>query len=384
VTFIPFARPDLGDEEFAAVRAVLESGWLTTGERVHEFEAAFAAAVGAKHAVALNSGTAALHLALDAIGLRAGDEVIIPAYTFTATAEVVLYFGATPVMVDVDAHTLNIDSRRVAEAVTARTKAIIPVHFGGLSADLDALRAISEPRGIAIIDDAAHAFPSRYNGRFIGAISDITCFSFYATKTITTGEGGMLCTDNDAYAARCRLMALHGISHDAWKRYRAEGSWFYEVVAPGFKYNMTDIAAALGLVQLRRADAMRARRQEIAERYNAAFAGHDFEPPAFGDARDHAWHLYPLRLPRGADRGAFIDALRAREIGASVHFIPLHLHPFYRDRYGFTPDYFPVSNAEYEREVSLPIYSAMSDSEVETVIGAVTAVIGGASRVMAG
>jgi dTDP-4-amino-4,6-dideoxygalactose transaminase len=383
VTFIPFARPDLGDDEFSAVRAVLESGWLTTGERVHEFEAAFAAAVGAKHAIALNSGTAALHLALEAVGLHAGDEVIIPAYTFTATSEVVLYFGATPVMVDVDARTLNIDPPRVAEAVTARTKAIIPVHFGGLAADLDALRAIAEPHGIAIIDDAAHAFPSRYNGRFIGAVSDITCFSFYATKTITTGEGGMLCTDNDTYAARCRLMSLHGISHDAWKRYRAEGSWFYEVVAPGFKYNMTDIAAALGLAQLRRADAMRARRQEIAERYNAALSGQDFELPAFGDARDHAWHLYPLRLPRGADRAAFVDALRAREIGASVHFIPLHLHPFYRDRYGFTPDSFPVSTAEYEREVSLPIYSAMSDAEVDAVIGAVTAV-GSASRVLAG
>lgn len=387
MTFIPFARPDLGEEEFAAVRAVLESGWLTTGERVHEFEAAFAAAVGAKHAIALNSCTAALHLALDAIGLRAGDEVIIPAYTFTATAEVVLYFGATPVMVDVDARTLNIDPRRVAQAVTARTKAIIPVHFGGLAADLDALRAIAEPRGIAIIDDAAHAFPSRYNGRLIGAISDITCFSFYATKTITTGEGGMLCTDNDAYAARCRLMSLHGINHDAWKRYRAEGSWFYEVVAPGFKYNMTDIAAALGYAQLRRADAMRARRQEIAERYNAALEGHDFELPAFGDARDHAWHLYPLRIPLGADRPSFVDALRAREVGASVHFIPLHLHPFYRDRYSFTAQSFPVSTAEYEREVSLPIYSAMSDADVDAVIGAVTAVtagIGSASRVLAG
>ena len=384
MTFIPFARPDLGEAEMDAVRAVLESGWLTTGERVHEFEGAFAAAVGAKHAVALNSCTAALHLALEAIGLRAGDEVIIPAYTFTATAEVVLYFGATPVLVDIDARTLNIAPRRVAEAVTARTKAIIPVHFGGLAADLDALRAVAEPRDIAIIDDAAHAFPSRYNGKRIGAISDITCFSFYATKTITTGEGGMLCTDDDAYAARCRLMSLHGISHDAWKRYRAEGSWFYEVIAPGFKYNMTDIAAALGLAQLRRADAMRARRQEIAERYNAALEGHDFELPAFGDARDHAWHLYPLRLPAGADRGAFVDALRAREIGASVHFIPLHLHPFYRDRYGFTSDSFPVSTAEYEREVSLPIYSAMSDAEVDAVIGAVTAVIRGASRVLAG
>lgn len=384
MTFIPFAKPDLGAAEMDAVRAVLESGWLTTGERVHEFEAAFAAAVGARHAVAVNSCTAALHLALEAIDLRPGDEVIIPAYTFTATAEVVLYCGATPVLVDVDAHTLNIDPRRVAAAVSPRTRAIIPVHFGGLAADLDAMRAVAESRGIAIIDDAAHAFPSRYNGRFVGAISDITCFSFYATKTITTGEGGMLCTDDDAHAARCRLMSLHGISHDAWKRYRAEGSWYYQVVAPGFKYNMTDIAAALGLAQLGRAEAMRARRQEIATRYNGAFGDGEFELPAFGDARDHAWHLYPLRLSRGADRDAFVDALRARGVGASVHFIPLHLHPFYRDRYGFTPSSFPVSTAEYEREVSLPIYSAMSDADVEAVIDAVTATARGAARAQAG
>jgi len=366
---IPFARPDIGEEEIAGVTAVLRSGWLTTGERVQQFERELAAFVGARHAIAVNSCTAALHLALEAIGIGPGDEVIVPTYTFTATAEVVHYLGATPRLVDVDARTLNIDPQRVAEAVTEKTKAIIPVHFGGLAADLEALRAIAEPRGIAIIEDAAHALPARWRGRMIGAIGDVTCFSFYATKTITTGEGGMLCTDDDALAAHCRVMSLHGISHDAWKRYRSEGSWFYQVVAPGFKYNMTDIAGALGIAQLTKAEAMRARRQEIAERYNDAFAG-EFDLPAFDAIGDHAWHLYPLRL-RGIDRAKFIDDLRARGIGTSVHFIPLHLHPYYRDRFGYGPESFPVSTAEYEREVSLPIYSAMSDAEVGTVIAAV-------------
>jgi perosamine synthetase len=368
---IPFARPDIGQDEIDRVRAVLESGWLTTGEQVHQLEREIADYVGAKHAVALNSGTAALHLALEAIGLKAGDEVIVPDYTFTATAEVVLYFGAKPVIVDVDARTFNIDPRRAAEAVTDRTKAIIPVHFGGFAADLDALRAIAKPRGIAIVEDAAHALPTRYRGRRIGAIGDITCFSFYATKTLTTGEGGMLCTDNDEWAARCRVLALHGISHDAWNRYRAEGSWYYEVVAPGYKYNMTDIAGALGLAQLAKIDRMRDRRQQIAMRYNEAF-GEDaaFEIPPFEDPEDHSWHLYALRL-NGIDRAQFIEHLRGRGIGTSVHFIPLHLHPLYRDRFGYTPDSFPIATQQYEREVSLPIYSVMSDDEVDTVIRAV-------------
>jgi perosamine synthetase len=368
---IPFTRPDIGHDEIDRVRAVLESGWLTTGEQAHLLEREIAAYVGAKHAIALNSGTAALHLALEAIGLKAGDEVIVPAYTFTATAEVVFYFGAKPVIVDVDARTFNIDPDRVAEAVTERTKAIIAVHFGGLAADLDALRAIAKPRGIAIIDDAAHALQSRFRGRMVGAISDITCFSFYATKTLTTGEGGMLCTDDDDWAARARVMALHGISHDAWNRYRSEGSWYYEVVAPGYKYNMTDIAGALGLAQLAKLDRMRDRRQEIALRYNEAF-GDDaaFEIPPFEAPEDHSWHLYALRL-NAIDRAQFIERLRDRGIGTSVHFIPLHHHPFYRDHFGYTPDSFPVATRQYEREVSLPIYSLMSDDDVETVIRAV-------------
>lgn len=373
--FIAFARPDIGPEEIEGVREVLESGWLTTGERAHQFEREFAAAVGARHAIALNSGTAALHLALEAIGLSRDDEVIVPAYTFTATAEVVLYFGAKPVLVDVDARTLNIDPGAVERAMTPRTRAIIPVHFGGLAADLESISAIARRAGIAVIEDAAHAFPTRFGGKLIGSISDFTCFSFYATKTITTGEGGMLCTDDDARAEHCRMMSLHGISRDAWNRYRAEGSWFYEVVAPGFKYNLTDLAAALGLAQLQKVHRMRERRQEIAMLYNNAFGKSGrYELPAFGDPEAHAWHLYPLRLNLERlriDRGQYIDELRARGIGTSVHFIPLHLHPFYRDRFGFRPEDFPVSVAEYQREVSLPIYSSMTDEEVQRVIAAV-------------
>jgi dTDP-4-amino-4,6-dideoxygalactose transaminase len=373
--FIAFARPDIGPEEIDGVREVLESGWLTTGERAHQFEREFAAAVGARHAIALNSGTAALHLALEAIGLGRDDEVIVPAYTFAATAEVVLYFGAKPVFVDVDARTLNIDPGAVERAMTPRTRAIIPVHFGGLAADLESISAIARRAGIAVIEDAAHAFPTRFGGKLIGSISDFTCFSFYATKTITTGEGGMLCTDDDARAEHCRMMSLHGISRDAWNRYRAEGSWFYEVVAPGFKYNLTDLAAALGLAQLQKVHRMRERRQEIAMLYNNAFGKSGrYELPAFGDPEAHAWHLYPLRLNLERlriDRGQYIDELRARSIGTSVHFIPLHLHPFYRDRFGFRPEDFPVSVAEYQREVSLPIYSSMTDEEVRRVIAAV-------------
>ena len=367
--FVPFARPDIGDAEVDAVTAVLRSGWLTTGERAHEFEKRFAEFVGAKHAVALSSCTAALHLALEAAGVKSGDEVIVPDYTFAATAEVVMYFGAKPAIVDVDARTLNIDPQRIAEKISAKTKAIIPVHIGGFPADLDAIRAVAGE--IPIIEDAAHTLPTKYKGRMIGTIGDITCFSFYATKTITTGEGGMLCTDNDDYAKRVRVMALHGISHDAWNRYRAEGSWYYEVVAPGFKYNMTDVAAALGLAQLAKVNAMRDRRQEIAEQYDAAFADDErFDLPARDDPRDHTWHLYPLRL-NGLDRAKFIAAMRENNVGTSVHFIPLHRHPFYRDQFGLTDADFPVSTREYEREVSIPIYSLMSDSEVVRVIEAV-------------
>jgi dTDP-4-amino-4,6-dideoxygalactose transaminase len=373
--FLPFAMPDVGQEELEAIRQVMESGWLTTGPKAHEFEKRFAARVGARHAVAVNSCTAALHLALEAIGLKAGDEVVTTPYTFTATAEVVVYFGARPVFVDVEPRSLNMDPDALGGAITPRTRAVIPIHMAGLAADLDAILEVARRHEIAVVEDAAHAFPSSCRGRTIGSVGDITCFSFYATKTITTGEGGMICTDNATWAERCRRMSLHGISNDSWKRYGESGSWYYEVAAPGFKYNMTDVAAAMGLVQLEKADVMRGRRMGIARRYSEAFGGSMFfEVPEERPDCEHAWHLYQLRLHLGQlriDRARFVDELRGRNIGTSVHFIPLHLHPYYRDTYGHRPSDFPISVAEYEREISLPIYSRMTDEDVADVIEAV-------------
>ncbi|MDQ2808175.1 MAG: DegT/DnrJ/EryC1/StrS family aminotransferase [Chloroflexota bacterium] len=378
-TFLPFALPDLDESEFEAVRAVLATGWITTGPTTHQFEAEFAARVGAKHAIAVNSATAAMHLALEAIGLQRGDEVITTPYTFAATAEVVRYFDARPVFVDVDPRCLNLRPDLLAGAITERTKAIIPIHIAGLPAEMDAINAVAAQHGLAVIEDAAHAFPTRYKGQMIGALSSFTCFSFYATKTITTGEGGMICTEDDAWAERCRLMALHGISKDAWKRYTAEGSWYYEIVAPGYKYNLTDVAAAMGLAQLAKAERMAARRRAIAARYTAAFAAlPELQTPPDRSDCEHAWHLYMLRLHLdrlNIGRGAFIEALKAQQIGCSVHFIPLHLHPYYRETYGYQPEDFPVALHEYEREVSLPIYSKMSDSDVDSVIAAVQATV---------
>lgn len=381
--FLPFALPDLDESEIELVNEAIRSGWITTGPKTLQFEAEFARAVGAKHAVAVNSCTAAMHLALEAIGLQRGDEVITSPYTFAATAEVVRYFDATPVFVDIDPETFNIHPALIERAITPRTKAIIPVHVGGLPAEMEAILAIARKHGLAVIEDAAHAFPAQYNGTMVGGLgSDATCFSFYATKTITTAEGGMICTNDDGIAERCRIMALHGISKDAWKRYSADGSWYYEVVSAGYKYNMTDIAAAMGLAQLRKAERMVKRRAQIAEMYTAAFSHlPNLKPPcsSFG----HAWHLYMLRLHfehgrsdvggqlSEQDRAWFIAELKRRNIGASVHFIPLHIHPYYRQTYGYGPLDFPTAYREYQREVSLPIYSKMSDEDVAHVIAAV-------------
>ena len=377
--FLPFALPDLDETEFLEVKDALASGWVTTGPKTKQFEAEFAAAVGAKHAVAVNSCTAAMHLALEAIGLKAGDEVITTPYTFAATAEVIRYFDARPVLVDVEPRFFNIDPGLIERAITGRTKAIIPVHIAGQPACLDEIHAIARSHHLPVIEDAAHAFPAKHKGRMIGGLSEFTCFSFYATKTITTGEGGMVCTENDAWADRCRVMCLHGISKDAWKRYTAEGSWYYEIIAPGFKYNMTDVAAAMGIAQLRKAGAMFERRKEIARRYRAAFAPlPELQLPEEQPGGQHAWHLYMLRLNLDRlriDRARFVEELKKRNIGASVHFIPLHIHPYYRETFGYKPGDLPVAYGEYLREVSLPIFSKMSVDDIQSVIDAVGGIV---------
>lgn len=373
-SFLPFALPDTGEAEVQAVNDVIRSGWLTTGMQVRAFEAAFAKYVGAAHAVAVNSCTAAMHLALEAFGIKPGDRVLTTPYTFAATAEVIRYLGAHPVFADVRPDTFNLDPDRVAKVIAReRIAAIMPVHIAGEPCDVLALREVAG--AIPIIEDAAHALPTQLRGKRIGSISDATCFSFYATKTLSTGEGGMLVTGDERIADRCRIMSLHGISRDAWKRYTAEGSWRYDIIAPGYKYNLTDIAAALGIVQLSKLEQMWRRRSEIAARYDAAFGGcAELQVPSRDAANRHAWHLYMLRVDNAQVRGgrdAFAEELRKRNIGISVHFIPLHLHPYYRETYGYKPDDFPIATREYEREVSLPIYSRMTDRDADDVIEAV-------------
>lgn len=389
--FLLFARPDIGEAEIEAVTEVLRSGWITSGPRVKAFERDFAEYVGVPHAVAVNSCTAALHLGLEALGVTAGDEVLTSTITFTATAEVAEYLGARARFIDVEPDTLNLSADQLRATLDqyhwvdgawhhretgGRLGAILPVHYGGHPCDMDALLALATERGVPLFDDAAHALPAAVSGQRIGAFPCPTAFSFYATKTITTGEGGMLCTADAALADRVRLMALHGISRDAWNRYASDGSWYYEVVEAGYKYNLTDLAAALGRVQLSRADGMHRRRQEIAARYAAALAALDgLELPTVRAGVCHAWHLYPIRLRLDAltiDRAQFIRELHARGIGTSVHFIPLHQQPFYASRYGYRPGDLPVAAAAYPRLVSLPIYSVMTDQDVESVIAAVT------------
>ncbi|MCI0408703.1 MAG: DegT/DnrJ/EryC1/StrS family aminotransferase [Acidobacteria bacterium] len=376
VLAIPFHRAPVGEEEAQAVAEVVRSGWLTMGPRTLEFEQKFAAYVGARHAVAVASCTAGLHLALEAAGIQSGDEVLLPTNTFTATSEVVTYLGARPVLVDIDPVTLNLDPEDAARRITPKTKAILPVHLAGQPCDMEEIHALAVRHSLHVIEDAAHALPASYRGTPVGVLSELTAFSFYATKTLTTGEGGMVTTDSNAYAERIRIMRLHGIGRDAWKRYSADGSWSYEVLEAGYKYNMTDLQAALGLVQLGKCEALRRARRDIAQRYTRAFRGiEELETPSVRPDRESSWHLYVLRLrPERLrlDRAGFLHALRERGIGNSVHFIPLHLHPFYRDAYGYRPGDFPRAEQEYARYFSLPIFPGMTDEEVDHVIDAVS------------
>jgi dTDP-4-amino-4,6-dideoxygalactose transaminase len=376
--FLLFSPPHIGDEEINEVVDTLRSDWITTGPKTKRFEAEFRAYLGAPGALALNSCTAGLHTALVTLGVGPGDEVITTPMTFCASVNVIEHVRARPVLVDVEPDTLNINPARIEAAITPRTRAIIPVHFAGHPADLDSIHQLAEAKRLLVLEDAAHALPARYKGRLIGAGPNPVAFSFYATKNLTTGEGGML-TGDTALLERARVVSLHGMSRDAWKRYDRGGSWQYEVLSPGFKYNMTDVQAALGLWQLRKLEHFQQRRREIALTYDQAFAGEEaLEIPARRPDVEHAWHLYVLRLRPEAlriGRDQFINELADRKIGTSVHFIPVHVHPYYRDAYGYQPDDFPVAYRNYERMVSLPLHPRLTDRDVVDVIEAVYDVV---------
>jgi dTDP-4-amino-4,6-dideoxygalactose transaminase len=379
--YLPFHRPSITGEDLAAVRRVLESGWLTHGPVCREFEAAFAAHVNAPRAVALSSGTAALHLALVALGVGAGDEVITTPLTFCSCAQVIEHVGAKPVFADIDSVTMQIDPVQIERAISARTKAIIAVDYAGHPCRIEEIVKLARARGVAVVQDAAHSLGAAVGDRAIGSIADVTAFSFYATKNITTGEGGMLTTADQKIADRVERLRLHGIERDAWKRYGQGGDWLYDVAELGFKANLTDIQAALGLSQLRREAAIRARRAAIAARYSAACTrlGDLAEVPVAEEGVRPAWHLYPLRLAGAACRGRdrLIADLRRLGIGSSVHFVPIHLTSYLGRRMGYRRGDFPVSEDTYSRVISLPLYAALSDADVERVIGAVTSLVPG-------
>jgi dTDP-4-amino-4,6-dideoxygalactose transaminase len=374
--FLPFAAPLIGEEEIREVVDTLRSTWITTGPKAKRFEQEFAAYLGAPGALALSSCTAGLHTALVTLGIGPGAEVITTPMTFAASVNVIEHVGAQPVLVDVEPDTLNLDPGLVSAALTPRTRAILPVHYAGHPAALDPIADLA--RGLAVIEDAAHAVSAKYRGRTIGSGTNPVAFSFYPTKNMTTGEGGML-TGDAAFLERARTVSLHGMSRDAWSRYDRGGQWFYEVVLPGFKYNMTDIQAALGLWQLRKLAAFQERRRAVVRLYTEAFAGQDaLELPVERSDVEHAWHLYVLRLREEAlriDRNVFIDELKQRNIGTSVHFIPIHLHPYYRDKYGYRPESFPVAFTNYRRMLSLPLSARLSDADAADVITAVLDIV---------
>lgn len=396
---VPFFRPSITDAEVNEVVACLRSGWLTTGPRCKKFESDFATAVGAKHAVAVNSCTAALHLAVDALGLGPGQAVLVPAMTFAATAEVVRYCNAVPLLVDCDPVTLNMDladaERKIEQLQSGKTPldpslcvvGIMPVHVGGLMMDMDEVNVFAAKHDLWVVEDAAHSLPAAYRSqknttwRRCGENnSSAVCFSFYANKTMTTGEGGMVTTHDDDLALRMRQMSLHGLSHDAWKRYAGNHAWDYRIVAPGFKYNMTDVAAAIGIHQLARAEEMRREREDIAKFFLSELADvFEIELPPNPSDRIHSWHLFPIRLRLDKlkiDRNEFIVQLRERGVGCSVHWRPLHLHPYYEETFGWRPEHLPAMSAEWLRRITLPMFQGMHEEEYRHVAAVVRELCG--------
>jgi len=373
-SFLPYALPFIGEDEITEVTDTLRSGWLSTGPKVKRFENDFANYTGAAHAIAVSSCTAALHLSLAALGVGPGDEVIVPTMTFCATANVVAHLGAKPVLTDIDHHG-HITADEISAAISPRTRAIVPVHYGGQSCDLDEILAVGAANGIPIVEDAAHAIGCHYKGRRIGTFGRATAFSFYATKNMTTGEGGMITTEDENLAARIRQLALHGMSRDAWNRYGPSGSWYYEVMEPGYKSNLTDIQASLGIHQLRRLDGFIARRQELAQIYCQQLTGiPGLSLPSERPDRNHVYHLFPIRInaqEANCDRANLVRLLREQNIGCSVHFIPLHHHPYYRSNETASKGHYPVADRFFEGLLSLPLYPGMSDGDVVGVSAAV-------------
>lgn len=378
-SFLPYNLPDISDAEVDAVVETLRSGWLAPGPRVRRFEEDFAAFTGAKHAIALDSATAGMHLALIASGIGSGDEVITTPTTFAATVNVAIHAGATPVLADIGIGDYCIDPAAIERAITPRTKAIMPVHHGGSACRMDAITEIARKHSLLVVEDAAHGLGTYIGGKHIGTFGDATVFSFYPTKNVTSGRGGMLTTDNDALADRCRLLALHGMSNDAWDRYTDRGSWAYQVLAAGYNYTMSDFQAALGHAQFSRLDEFQRRRREIALALNARLVAlPEIVLPVEREGTTHAWHLYVVRLRPEMltiSRDEFIVKMKERGIGTSVHFIPIHHHPYYRETYGWAPGDFPVADRAFETMVSLPLYTRMTGAAVDRVATAVEEIV---------
>lgn len=382
--FLLFHKPFISEDEVNEIVDTVRSGWLSMGPKTIRFENEFNKYIGSRKSVAVSSWTAAGHLALEAFGIKAGDEVIVPTMTFPATAEIVCYFGAKPVIIDVAEDTLNISLKEIEKAITPKTKAIIPVHYGGQPCDMDEIQELANHHNLKVLEDAAHSLPAVYKGKKVGTISDVTCFSFYATKTLSTGEGGMICTNNDEIAERTAIMRLHGINRDAWKRYSESGSWYYEVVAPGYKYNFTDLQASLGLPQLKKVDAMWESRKRISKMYTEALKDLDtIQLHTIKSDRESSWHLFPIRLNLNMlnkNRAQIIDELRQKNIGVGVHFMPVHQHLFYSQTFNLNDDNFPVASSVFPRLLSLPIYPGMNDEHVNRVINVLTDILSKAKK----